>query len=403
MMDAEFNDNDWQVPEITADDVWADPHCLHLEEQRTLPPKRLHKPAVQDGQEGGMRIGAGLHGPTTSPENKPQGLEVAVITGDVVRLSPEIPSAERVQRQFTFHQRPDDDGRHHLSHVETREWGHSRKASRQSILWFTGSGLLVCSVVVGAMMLLPRINRSNAMERRPGQTELVVAEDTSEAAKPLTEMLSKHEEAVRLYQAWLTATSKDEVVRLVRNPEKVMPRIDDNVLPRLSPEQFPPARVATFNAFEKNGMIFGVLEGSRPDHTSLAAYFVIEEGALRMDWEATTGHCSADFAMLARRQGDASAIRGWINPSDFYTLAFPEERYQSYQLLSPCQNDSLWVYALRGDPAHDMLEARFHGGAILSGTAQPEKFTLRLEPGSEDALPNQWLIVELLHNDWIAP
>jgi hypothetical protein len=49
------------------------------------------------------------------------------------------------------------------------------------------------------------------------------------------------------------------------------------------------------------------------------------------------------------------------------------------------------------------LSGEFEGGAILSGTPLPKKFTLRLKAGSDDALPNQWTIVELLHKDWIAP
>jgi hypothetical protein len=407
MMDAELNDNDYRVPDITADDVWADPECLHDGGQWTLPPKRPKnlngRPASPGGHEGGLRIGSALQASSGTPENGQPGLEVAVISGEVVRLDPEIPSVERVPRQFTFHQRPDDEGKHSQSTGETSEWGRSRKASPRSILWIAGCGLAVSLVVVGAMMMLPRINRSNAMELRPGQTELVIAEDTRDAVKPITEMLARQNEAERLYQTWLTATSKDDISHLIRNPEEMLPRIHGDALPRLAPDQARPERGATWNAFERGGLVFGMLEGALPDHTIFSAYFVIVDGALRMDWEATTAHGSADFATLARREGDASEIRGWIKPSDFYTLAFPEAEYQSYQLLSPDQSASLWVYAPLDDPAHGLLSGEFEGGVILSGTPQPKKFTLHLSAGSEDALPNQWSIVELLHKDWIAP
>jgi hypothetical protein len=406
-MNAELNDNDYRVPDITADDVWADPEWLHEPGQRFLPPKRVNgvngHTAGPNGHEGGLRIGSALQASSHAVETAGTGLEVAVISGEVVRLAPEIPSAERVPRQFTFHQRPADEGNHHLTAGEAREWGRSQKASRQSILWFAGSGLAVCLVVVGALMMLPRINRSNAMEPRPGQTELVIAKDTTDAAKPITEMLARQKEAERLYQAWLTATSRDDIPHLVRNPEAALARITDDALPKLAPQQAVPARGATWNALDKGGLVFGMLEGELPDHTAFGAYFVLVDGALRMDWQATTAHGSADFATLARGGGDAAEIRGWIKPADFYTLAFPEERYQSYQLLSPDQSSSLWVYTRREDPAHHLLSGEFDGGAILSGTPQPGKFTLRLEAGPEDALPNQWLIVELLHKDWIAP
>jgi hypothetical protein len=406
-MDAELNDNDYQVPDITADDVWSDPECLQEAGQRFLPPRRVNgvngRPAGPSPNDDGLRIGPGRHASTHTDENAKPGLEVAVISGEVVRLDPEIPSVERVPRQFTFHQRSDDGGNSLQTAGETREWGRSQKASRQSILWFTGSGLAVCLVVVGAMMMLPRINRSNAMEPRPGQTELVIAEDTTDAARPITRMLARQNEAERLYQTWLTATSKDDISRLVRNPELALARIGAEALPKLAPEQAIPARGARWNALDKGGLVFGMLEGELPDHTAFGAYFVLVDGALRMDWQATTAHGSADFATLARGEGDASEIRGWVKPSDFYTLAFPEAEHRSYQLLSPDQGLSLWVYTRREDPVHQMLSREFEGGDILVGNAEPKKFTLRLEAGPEDALPNQWSIVELLHKDWIAP
>jgi hypothetical protein len=406
-MGAELNDNEYRVPDLTADDVWADPECLYDGGHWMLPLKRPGslngKPAKPNGHEGGLRIGSGLPSPIAAPENDPPGLEIAVISGEIVRLDPEIPAVERVPRQFTFQQRTADAGKSRRSAGETSEWGRSRKATPRSILWIAGCSLAVTSVVVGAMMMLPRINRSNAMELRPGQTELVIAEDTRDAAKPITEMLARQNEAERLYQAWLTATSKDDIFHLVRNPEVVLPRIPGDALPGLAPEDALPGRGTTWNAFERNGLVFGMLEGELPDHTPFSAYFVIVDGALRMDWEATTARGSADFATLARREGDASGIRGWLKPSDFYTLAFPEAQYQSYQLLSPDQRASLWVYAPLDEPAHRLLSGEFEGGAILSGTPLPKKFTLRLKAGSDDALPNQWTIVELLHKDWIAP
>lgn len=406
-MDAELNANDYRFPDITADDVWADPECLHDGGQRMLPPKRPGslngKSASPGGQEGGLRIGPGLQASTATPETVQAGLEVAVISGEVVRLDPEIPSVGRVPRQFTFHQRSADGRELRHRTGETHEWGRSRKATPRSILWVATCCLAVSSVVVGAMMMLPRINRSNAMELRPGQTELVIAEDTRDAAKPITEMLARQNEAESLYHTWLTATSKDDISHLIRNPETVLPRIPGNALPGLAPDQAMPERGVIWNAFERGGLVFGMLEGALPDHTAFAAYFVIVDDTLQMDWEATTAYGSADFATLARREGDASEIRGWVKPSDFYTLAFPEAQYQSYQLLSPDQSASLWLYAPLGDPVHRQLSGEFEGGGILSGTPQPKKFTLRLKAGSEDALPNQWSIVELLHKDWIAP
>jgi hypothetical protein len=124
---------------------------------------------------------------------------------------------------------------------------------------------------------------------------------------------------------------------------------------------------------------------------------------LKMDWKATTAHGTADFTTMAEGRGDASEIRGWIKPADFYTLAFPENEFRSYQLLSADQRQFLWVYARLDDPAQRVLDDEFMGGGILQGRAEPQKMTLSLGRGSADALPNQWAVMELLHKEWIAP
>jgi hypothetical protein len=122
-----------------------------------------------------------------------------------------------------------------------------------------------------------------------------------------------------------------------------------------------------------------------------------------MDWKATTGYGTATFGELAQGAGDGSEIRGTISPDSFHTAAWPESDYQSYQLLAPSGRTSLWCYAKRTDAVGIELGGYFASGEVLIESPDKKKVTVRLARGPDDSLPNQWLIEEMLHIDWINP
>jgi hypothetical protein len=405
-MDAEMSDNEYRFPDITADDSWADPECLRADARRALPPKR-EKPtngADAEPESHGLRLGDGFQAArATSETNGSPRLEVSEISGEVVRLNPEAMEVERMPRHLVFHQCETANIAHRGHSAETSEWGRSRAYSLSAVLWMLGSCLAVSSMVVGAMMMLPRLNRNNAADPRPGEMELIIAEDSRAAAAPINQMLARQRQAEEFHEAWLRASSPDEVSPLIRDPEIVLPLMRRQAWP--SPGSTAPAapRGLRWNALERDERVIGVLEGTLQDHAPFCAYFIETADGLKMDWKATTAHGTADFTTMAEGRGDASEIRGWIKPADFYTLAFPENEFRSYQLLSADQRQFLWVYARLDDPAQRVLDDEFMGGGILQGRAEPQKMTLSLGRGSADALPNQWAVMELLHKEWIAP
>ena len=403
-MDENLNDKTHRDSEIPVNEVWTDPESLNEGNQLKLPPKRPKKSNDNPANRSvGLRIDPASQPTIADDACEEAGLEVSVISPEVVRLNPETPSVERVPRQYTFHQRQDDEETHRQTAGETTEWGHSKKISRQSILWMVGCGLAVALVVVGALILLPRINRSKAVDSRPGQMGLTIVNDPGDSAKPISDMLGLQNDAERLYQTWLTATSKEEIASLIRDSKNVLPLIADNALPRLSANEALREYGMTWDSFERDGLIFGMLVGLLKNHTPFVAYFVMEDDVLKMDWKATTAYSSAGFSTLAQGKGDASEVRGWIIPSDYYTLAYPETHYQSFQLLSRDQSEFLWIYTPLSNSIHRQLSIEFGGGFILDGSLTPKKFTLKLKRESEQSLPNQWTLVELLHKNWISP
>jgi hypothetical protein len=219
----------------------------------------------------------------------------------------------------------------------------------------------------------------------------------------MQDLLGRQAEAVRIFNAVLSAPNVDEILPWVRDAAAVAPLVrSHHVRATVNKDWLAPA-ATTWNVADNDGRAFGILEGSLPDFALFRAYWVISEKQLWLDWKATTGYGTATFAELSRQQGDPAEIRGRIIPSDYFTAVYPEAEFQSYQLLAPDNRQAVWCYVRRGDPLAGALEELCGGADILSGTPTQQKITVRLDHGPAGSLPNQWLISGMLHKEWLTP
>jgi hypothetical protein len=256
-------------------------------------------------------------------------------------------------------------------------------------------------MVVGGVLALPRINKPN--EARPGSGESEWVVEAVANGETMADMLSRKGEAGRVFHEFLTASSAEAVRPLVRDPGETVGLIRKiRRLPLFSPPP-PPLKIDNWGAYENQSLTYGILTGTLPDHSKFETYFTVLDGRLVMDWKASTACGTATFAQLRRNQGDPAEIRGWIEPVEFYSLAFSENSHQAYQLASPDKLQVIWTYARRGSDVHQALKLLIKGGYIIKGRTEPQKVTVRLAPGPADSLPGQWQIVELLHKEWISP
>lgn len=391
------------APDVSPEDVWGDAACLVPSGQGQalmLPLKRVKedKPGrsvtAADG-DGGLRIGTWTFGQSAAEESP--GLEVREIHGDVVRLDPDELEAGRMPRQLVFHEKPASVNESELT-GEARNWG---RPGKQPILWMLGAGMVVSAVVVGGIIALPSINKPNAARPRSGEPEWVVEPVAN--GDVMAAMLSRKAEAGNIFREFLTAPSVDAMLPLVRNPDEVAGLIrSKRRMPALVSDS-PPLKIDSWVARENQSLTYGILSGKLPDYSGFQTYFTVTGGQLVLDWKASTAYGTADFSQLMRNQGDPAEIRGWLEPVEFYTVAFPENFHQSYQLASPDRQHVIWAYARRASGVHQSLRAIIKGGYILEGRKEGQKVTVRLAPGPGDSLPGQWEIVELLHKEWIAP
>lgn len=403
MMDSSLIDPNNHVPEVTPDDVWGDPEGVRqgLHGSITiLPPKRSKgenqaSPASTETE--GLRIEARPQRRQT--DETEQKLEVQEIDGTVVRLDPEIPAAPRIPRQVAFHEKPPEVEVDPIRRGESREWGYSRM---QSVRWIVGTGVGIASLVILAMMLLPLINKSNAA--RQGNYGLVLdPNEDVKGAEALNAMLSRQSEAEQVFRKFASASIVNDVLPVVRDRGTVEPLIRRDFRPSLVSKDWLPPDETTWSVFDLEGKAYGVLEGRLPDYSKFSAYLMLSEDQLHLDWKATTGYGTANFEELEKGQGNPAEIRAMISPSGYYTAAFPEADFRSYQCVSPDGVTAIWCYTRRGDAADVAIGKLFASGEIIQSSEAPRKVALRLERGPEDSLPNQWLIAGMLHKDWIIP
>jgi hypothetical protein len=283
---------------------------------------------------------------------------------------------------------------------ELHEWG---RAGRYSVKWLLGTGLGVASLVVLAMLLLPVINKSNAA--RPDQSAGLVIDpvEKTKDLDALNAMFVRQPEAEQVFHAYATAQIADDVLPLVRDAKAVEPLIRANHQPLEVPYDWHPPSETSWSIAGENGRIYGLLDVTLPDFSNFSAYMIPENGSLLLDWKASTGFGTAGFEELATGTGNAAEVRVLIEPTGFYNAVFPETDYRSYQLLSPDRERSIWGYTRKGEPADATFGMLFQNGVILKGSDDPLKVTLSLVRGPSESLPNQWLIVEMLHKDWIKP
>ncbi len=190
---------------------------------------------------------------------------------------------------------------------------------------------------------------------------------------------------------WLRAGDAAELRRCQWQPWTSRPRVDQ-------PEML---QFAFMDGFEPP---FMVAWGIREDFSPFCAYFVRQSGKLRLDWEATEGRCDVPIAMLPEATDVKQAlVRCELEIRAFHTRAFPEERYRSYVLNSANHLDWVWGYTTRDSKDDQTLRELLNDTSTILEPKQRERVTLRVTAPAERDQPNQFLITDVLHNEWLAP
>lgn len=391
------------APEVTPGDAWDDAYGFAntetlkpamLPQRRTLAERAASGPT--DSPAMGLRIEPNIarigSGETIS------NLEISEIGGGIVRLEQSVPTPEKVPRYVVFHELPPKDLAANSRTAENREWG---AANRISIPWAMGIGTGITALVIGVLMLLPMINKSNAARPSSADGDLkVINEEKIGGMEAMNTMLKAQPEALQIFTRYAQATIADDVIPLLLDGEANRDLFCKNWKPLKFPKNWSPPADADWDVIQGPKSVTGVLKISRPDFSEVKAVFIYLNNRLFLDWKASTGYGTATFEELSKATGDSSEIRGVLTPSNFYTIAWPEEIYQNYRLLDSTGAKSIWCYAHRTDKAGDDCDNLFESGEIVGKLESSAEVTVRLRRGEDAALPNQWEIAEILHKGW---
>lgn len=295
------------------------------------------------------------------------------------------------------------------------DWGRAR---HHPLRWVAAAGVGAAVLLVAALAAQELYLAKTQKKARPAPVVELVEEVVPEEVKGFESDGPTEENARSMVAAYAKAKTPAEVLPLLRDAKRLARRLAQDWQPWEAPTDWQPTREARWTVSPTGGRSHATLRGLKPDFSPFQVYFVLDGDALLIDWEATEGLGDTTFAILQKGVGSGGVVRAYVSPDSFYSLAFPEEDYQSYRLLAPDREQFIWGYAKAGSAAAKALDKAFGsmeagGPADLQGTIdivetgkaahQELPVTLRLIPALDGGQKNQWLIGEMLHIEWVSP
>lgn len=417
-MRKKFHDPNNHVPEVTAGDDWDDGVVDAWDDDGSgktlLPGKRAanEKPAFRevkkDEEDKGIEIDVNiLEKVSRDPKGggSVQRLEVQehvpkLLAPEVAPL-PKVVPKQVIEKPVVDEEHPPEEDRRQRA-ADQDNWG---KEKTVPVRWMLVSGGVLALVVLLIAIFLPKMGWENE-KRATSIFSQIEVESMTSAPSDKTDMdlgENVEEDAKKLMGIFVNAKSPEEILPVVRDRARVEAAIRERWKPMNLPAGWTIPDTAEWAIRKAGKRDFGYLGGFYPDITAFHYYFVRENDRVVIDWEASTGYSQTRFEDLVKNQGDGGAVRGILAPADLYTVSLPEADYQCYRLGSPNQELSVWGYVKRDTPAAEQLAQLFVQGAIPREIFTEYPITVSLAKAPADSLPNQWLITEMLHIDWISP
>jgi len=266
-------------------------------------------------------------------------------------------------------------------------------------LWL---GLAVGSlamVLVGAVLLLPRPGDS-AAPRNVVVKPIKVAEDRLQWFRQNPDQADKQADA--LLKAYTHATTVEEVLGLVREPQRVERLLRERWQPLGSPLRADqPDMLREFSAV--GGVAFYLMTAELEDFRKLRVYFVRENGSMSIDWEASVAHSSVPWAQLENAPGLRDVqLRCSIEAQAISIPHYPASEYNGYLLVVPGNQEALWGLARIGGEADEALLDALDRGRFLLDLKTRQRVSVEIEeaPGAPS---NYFIIKSLNHIEWVAP
>lgn len=286
------------------------------------------------------------------------------------------------------------------------KWGQGGK---RSWVWLFWTGIGVLAAIVGGLAIQPWLREQRPDSQRSFFEHFKVVEET---ATTTTESPTRYfEENADLVAQELRDTliryahakTLAEVLPLVRDGERLRLKLLEFWRPWNAPEGWEPPSAAAMGYGSAGDRPYAFMSGQGPNYAPFHMVFVREDNRMLVDWEASEGIGSNPFEELTNPELKDAVMRVAISPAVYYSVAFPEKKYRSFQLVARDGVEYVWGYAEIGTPVEEQLSALFRPGVILNEQVSSEPVRLRLGRRQAGALPNQWVILDMLHKGWVSP
>ncbi|MES2996478.1 MAG: hypothetical protein V4733_06680 [Verrucomicrobiota bacterium] len=283
---------------------------------------------------------------------------------------------------------------------ESPAWGRQPTGQRWVFYVVAATILLIVASIAALVIFRDEDTESPAVVPSP---PMEAAPALDETGRQMMTILKKSDEAKTIFLTYATAGSPAELLPIIDQPEKTAPLLEKNPFQRLAPPGWSPAKAPQTAAWGQAGHAFGILSSKLPGGSPVMAFFRNTGQGLKLDWQATTGYGTATFEELAAGRGDGSVIRGFLEPAVLYTMAVPETKFECYLLASPDQSQFIWCYVPRDSRVQKDVCAAVVTTHRIPASSGDNRVTVSLRIPSTGALPNQWIIDELLAPHWVPP
>lgn len=284
----------------------------------------------------------------------------------------------------------------------------SRNKEKLTLRSFAG-WILVISVMLGITYFLmisdePIQSPENVAEKADFQeiAEIPILLNDEQLEEPIEmpKILQRGEHefiasAQPIAETFLTATTVEQILPLIRDLERVKPQI----LAYYPDGKIKPTGLSKFNATDAISYLGShasvVILTPESEYKHLA--FVDGADGLKIDWESWVGWSEMPWdKLIESRPTSPMLVRAKLKWMDYYNFGFSDEsKWRSYQLLSPNEEQSLFAYAERNSSLDQVLRPAEKSIFI--------HVTLKIRFPDNGEKRNQVVIVEHVSDGWVVP
>lgn len=287
-------------------------------------------------------------------------------------------------------------------------WRASRKKGKRTLQTIAGWTLAI-ALAIGAAFILVNGTEPEEADENVGKVDdfdeltkvpLLLPDEDLEEPIELPKIMQRSEaEFLTLSQpvaeAFLAATSAEQILPLVRDSE----RVKAHILAHYPEGKIEPTGLSKFNASGRVSYkgTFAAVSVLTTDFERKQLAFVDGADGLKIDWESWVGWSEMPWdKLIESRPTRPVLVRATLRWVDYFNFDFSDEsKWRSYRLVSPDGEHTLYGYAER----NSLLDQRLRPADQTASVA----VTLRIRfPGEGDSR-NQVLIDEYVADGWVVP